>query len=100
MPTLSKYKNILLPIVLACVLYLGYTYLAPSGDIGTLESTPANASELEVNKQYIELLEYSKGIQFDATFFDSAAYKSLEETKNDIAKQPIGRSNPFAPIGK
>ncbi len=99
MPTLGKYKNILIAITLACVLYLGYMFFGPTGEDSALVSTtPEN--EVAVDRELLELLSQIKQINLDASLFESPMFNSLEDYSQPIPSEAVGRANPFAPIGK
>ena len=99
MPTLGKYKNVLIAIALACVLYLGYMYFGSSADDAALvSSTPED--EIAVDRELLQLLSQIKQIRLDASLFESPIFKSLEDYSQTIPSEAVGRANPFAPIGK
>jgi hypothetical protein len=98
MPTLAKYKNVLIAIVVACLLYLGYVYLWPTdGDVPLLGST-TGALENAVDTELLTVLAQTRQIDLDSTLFESAVFKSLQDIGQTISAQPLGRENPFAPL--
>lgn len=100
MPTLGKYKNVLLAITFGCLLYLGYMFFWPADDGSALVSTTGDGNGLDVDRDLIELLSKIKQIRLDATLFESDVFNSLEDYSQIIPPEAVGRSNPFAPIGQ
>lgn len=102
MPTLGKYKNILIAIALSCILYLGYVYLAPSSEDAALVPSAGGGGTgaLAVDRELLTLLSDIKQIKLDASLFTSPMFQSLEDYSQTIPSEAVGRSNPFAPIGK
>lgn len=100
MPTLGKYKNVLIGITLACLLYLGYMYFGPTGEESSLVSSTGSADDVAVDRELLQLLSQIKQISLDASLFESPIFKSLEDYGQTIPSEAVGRSNPFAPIGK
>jgi len=101
MPTLGKYKNILIAIALSCILYLGYVYLAPAAeDAALVPSGGAAGADLAVDRELLTLLSDIRQIKLDASLFTNPVFQSLEDYGQTIPNEAVGRANPFAPIGK
>jgi hypothetical protein len=104
MPTLSKYKNLLIAVVSFCVLYLAYVYVWPyfgiSNEVG-LEQTASNPVALK-NADLVSRLTNAKGIRFDVSFFTEDEFVNLKDYTKEInaTSEPMSRANPFAPIGQ
>ncbi len=52
----------------------------------------------DVGVEILDLLAKIQGLKIDASFFADPAYRSLSDYTQQIAPQPVGRDNPFAPI--
>ncbi len=50
-------------------------------------------------QQVLALLGKLKAIQLDNEIFSDPTFQSLQDFSIEIAPQPIGRSNPFLPVG-
>ena len=98
MPTLIKYKNALIVVVVVCLLYLGYVYFWPSdADISLLEGV-SETTQNPVNTELLTLLGRTKQIKLDSSLFEDAVFQSLQDFGQIIPPQPVGRENPFAPL--
>lgn len=59
-------------------------------------STPAGA---EVGSDVIALIQQIKTLRIDQSIFSDPAFLSLTDYTTPIPPQPVGRPNPFAPLG-
>lgn len=98
MPTLSKYKNVLIAIVAACLLYLGYVYLWPTDGATPLLGSITQNQPSQVDAELLSMLAKTRQIKLDASLFESPVFQSLQDFGQTISPQPLGRENPFAPL--
>jgi hypothetical protein len=99
-------KNLVIGIVVVAILAGGawwyfYQNGAPSVSTSSLipSSSPGNPEAGAVGSQVLTVLNSVSSISIDASFFTSAAYQSLVDYSVSVPPQPVGRSNPFAPVG-
>ncbi len=90
-------KNILLGGGLGIALLLAYVVFWPSSDGATLLSVERPAGVKE-NDLLVLLLDL-KSLQLDDSVLSDPVFRSLKHFGVDIPPEPVGRSNPFAPIG-
>ena len=97
---LTKYKNIVLFIVIGVVLYLGYSYFfgspSSSPDI-TSQQVDQNANI--VGQDLLSTLLELRSLSLDERIFADRVFQSLNDFSQPITPLPIGRKNPFAPFG-
>ena len=94
-PLIQKFiPYVALVIVLV---FFGYRLLGTEEVPGPLIEERALVSDT-VGREFVVLLESLKKLEIDYTFFGSEAFKHLEDFSEEIAVQPVGRANPFAPI--
>lgn len=98
-------KFIILAFILALLGWL-YFYISGSdksvGSSGNLlmQQSATNTAAIGASEQEIlSLLRRLKSISLQTELFESNAFRSLEDFGVTLEPQPIGRSNPFAPIG-
>ena len=99
-PSKATFISLIIIVVVALLLYF-YTKGEPtdSGSSLSTESSAESASAQEASNRVIILLNKINSLNIDAKLFESAEYKSLVDYTIAIPDQPVGRPNPFAPIG-
>ena len=83
-------------LVLAGVLF--YSLGDDRGD-SALTSTDASALDGVLGRELLMTLATLKSTALDAAIFDDTVFQSLRDAGVEIAPQPVGRRNPFAPFG-
>ncbi len=53
----------------------------------------------EAGREFVTQLLAIQSINFNLNFFNDPVFRNLQDFSQVIEKQPIGRPNPFAPIG-
>lgn len=89
------------PIVLSLVIFvlvmgIYQLFLKPTPVIDTIVTEETGE---QIGKDIIELNEQLQRITFDRSVLSSAPYKALVDFTTVVSPQPLGRSNPFGPIG-
>ncbi len=99
-------KKFIIPIVIVLVLgffYVYYTQTETQGETGSLVSQNAVAGNsratIAVGAEIISLLEKLDRITLDTALFQQPTFQSLRDFSITLRPQPVGRPNPFAPIG-
>lgn len=98
MTLLKKYKTILIFVGVVVALYVGYAiFFAGSSD-------PALTSQVvapqEVGSDLLNTLLTLRALSLDDAVFASPSFQSLLDFSKPIPPLPIGRTNPFAPLGQ
>ena len=83
-------------IVLAFVLY--GLFFAGNGDSG-LVSTTSDGDVDPAGAELLAALFSLRSITLDVSLFETPDFKSLVDFSQEIPSEPVGRANPFAPIG-
>ena len=93
----NKLYAILLVVIIIAFAWYFFFREKPSQDLALLEleSGPSSATTFEI----LSTLNQVRNLKIDSEFFRSQAYQSLVDYNVEIIPQPIGRQNPFAPIG-
>ncbi len=94
----SRYQSVFIALGLIAVLYVGYEFfLAPSDEpalsVSAVQGT--NASDQELVSLLLEL----KAITLTDAIFSDEVFQSLQDFSKDLVSEPVGRPNPFAPLG-
>lgn len=64
-----------------------------------LSVAPADSADAVVGQDLLAALALLKTIQLDTSLFSDPIFKSLSDWGKAIPPQPVGRRNPFAPLG-
>jgi hypothetical protein len=95
----SIVKIIITVLVLAGVGFFGYNYLTrtsvPSGVLLQQESADTSKMGAEV----LTALNQLRTLKLDSSIFSDKTYLSLEDFSKPLNPEPVGRINPFSPIG-
>ncbi len=98
---IKRYKNslIVVAVVLVAFVVYGIFFTPDRSNPLTVERT-VRAGQSAVEQELIGLLLELRSITLDTDVFDDARFRSLEDFSQQIVAEPVGRENPFAPIGQ
>ncbi len=94
----SLIRNILFACGLALILWFGYKYLKGSDDVVSVESVKATTVAREA-QELLTKLRQVEAIKISGALFEDPKFISLIDFRKQIVNEPIGRENPFLPIG-
>lgn len=101
-----KLKKIIFTIIGLVLLFLIYAiFLKPDPTSDTLVTGRTNTSAVTsqeariLGSQISQALLKIEQITLDRSIFDNRIFNSLEDRSRAIVDEPIGRTNPFAPLG-
>lgn len=103
-----KLKKIILFVVIVGVLFAIYTFFIKPGDSadvlieGTngLTGGTVNEDAQILGSQISQALLKIEQIRLDKSVFSNPILASLQDRSQPIIEEPIGRANPFAPLGE
>ena len=93
---LKQYSTVISFVVIVAVLYGGYALFFAESTEPVVEVTEINASP---DQDLIALLFELKSIRLDSALFEDQLFKALKDFGRDLVSEPVGRPNPFAPLG-
>ena len=99
---MNKIKKIFTIIIIIAVAFAVYTYFFKVDRSAPLLSTEG-VSEVKDNvaeRELLSLLLELRTVQLKGEIFDDPTFRSLNDFGQVLEPQPIGRENPFAPIGE
>lgn len=70
--------------------------LAPSGSSQVLSASDAAGPGQEV----VDTLRQLDAVKLDGAIFSEPAFAALKDFSTQIVPEPVGRPNPFAPLGR
>lgn len=92
-------KIILTILIGVAVAGFGLVFLANKVSSQSSLITSTAQSNPMINFDVLNLLAKLQATQIDATFFDGKLFTSLEDFSLEVVEEPIGRDNPFLPVG-
>lgn len=95
-------KKIKISIIVAIIVIAGlfaYRFFFVRVDEEALTSTSSSANA-EVGREVLETLETLETINLDSSVFEREDFRNLKDFSVEIVPDPLGRRNPFAPIGE
>ena len=99
----SKYKNILIAVIIAVVVFFLYTrfFRSSEGDINSLlvASQGGTVQEIAIGKEFLAILLELRSLSLDDSLFEDRSFLILQDFSQEVSPQPSGRPNPFLNIG-
>ncbi len=92
-------KKIILGVVIIAVVFVLYRALTGGEEAPALSSETPSGLPPEQGGDLLALLLQLKSITLADDVFSDAAFQSLQDFTVKLTPEPIGRRNPFAPIG-
>ncbi len=112
-PFISKYKFIIIGIVAIFAIFIGYGIFKsdPKEEgsvqritVGINSSGVVGASSLSgddsLGDEFVIQLLAIQNINFNTEFFNDPVYRNLVDQFRPLGDRPVGRPNPFYPIGQ
>lgn len=96
---LSKSKKIIVGLVVLVLCFVGYKVFLSPADVA-VPSEYSDASGNLVGQDVLDLLQSLQNVSIDPALFSGYAFQNLEDFSITVQAEPLGRTNPFAPIGQ
>ncbi len=97
MQSLLQHKLIL---ILAGLVVAGFVWygLSPAAESADLVSTPIEKNGTQADPGIVATLLTLRAVKLDGTIFSGTTFKELKDFSTEIVSEPVGRTNPFAPL--
>lgn len=99
-------NKFLLGALAAAVLVAGVYFLFLRNDeaAGPVLSTDSSegvamTASAQADRELLQLLQELSSINLEGSIFNDPLFRSLENFRVEPTPQPVGRDNPFAPVG-
>lgn len=99
MTWMLRHKFLSLVIVVVAVVAAWY-FLAGSGTPTPVLSTEALSQAPAGTENLVQSLLALRTVSLDGTIFSNPAFQTLQDFTTPITPEPVGRSDPFQPIGQ
>ena len=100
----SSNKNTIIIGIVIVIILAGGWYFYSKGSSGSstsqLISSSPDSATAAVGASVLNILNSVSSINIDTSFFQTPAYQSLVDYSIAVPPQPVGRANPFAPVGQ
>ncbi len=94
----TRFRGVTIGGAVIVVAFIAYSYFF-GGTPQPVLSTDITASTASVDQDLINLLVTLKAIKLDDSLFSDSAFQSLRDFSQALVPEPVGRPNPFAPLG-
>lgn len=96
----QKYKKWIIIGLVIIAAFILYTVFYPKGGDDELLTSSARKTPAEiVGVEIISALNQIESLKLDRSIFDNPIYQSLKDRSQEIPPEPVGKPNPFDPIG-
>ncbi len=96
---LKKYKKAIIVIVVIIVAFVGYSLFSGGDNGGNVLTSQNPSAQTAGDNELLILLINLRSITLNESLFNDSAFKSLVDFGQQLIPEPIGRRNPFAPVG-
>lgn len=98
---IGKYKNIIIVIVIIVLGLVAYSFLKSSPTAETLLATTQRQDSAQVlGDEISSAINQINSLKLDRAVLDDSVVQHLIDHSKPIVPEPVGRNNPFAPIGQ
>ena len=104
---IKKFKYLIIFAIIVALGFVAYSLLSSptTTDTAGLQKTTMTASvdgtgSSDMGQDFVNQLLTIQNINFNINFFRDPVFVGLVDNHIDIEPQPVGRPNPFAPIGQ
>ncbi len=101
-----KLKKIIIAIIILAILFVVYAVFIKADPVNkelikgkSTSKTLGQEDAQALGNQIAQALLRIEQISLDKSIFTDAIYRSLQDRSKPISEEPIGRPNPFAPLG-
>lgn len=93
--TENKIILIVVVLIIAAFAWFGMTEQGPSSGLLVNESrTDSSPLEQDILRTLLDM----RSIELNSALFENPAFMSLRDFGREIVPEPVGRTNPFAPV--
>lgn len=95
----SIVKTIIIVLVVAGIGFFGYNYLNQTNVQTDVLVQQNSADTSKMGAEVLSALNQLKTLRLDESVFKDKAFMSLRDFSKPLTSEPVGRVNPFSPIG-
>ena len=93
-------RNLALALVLALIAWLGYVvFLKDDEEVVSTANSGVINEAVRDGQEFLMRLQQMRSIELEGAVLNDPRFKSLIDLRQDLVAEPVGRDNPFLPIG-
>lgn len=102
----QKYKKIIIILIVLVIVFLGISFIrggsVENDDSDLLVSSNVNVENQAqlVSNEIVSALNQIQNLKLNKDIFEDKVFQSLIDRSQEIPEEPIGKTNPFSPIGR
>lgn len=81
------------------ICFFAYQYWVGAEDSTSQLISITNTTDGDVGSETLKLLSELRTLVLDEDIFADKVFQNLEDFSMELQSQPVGRNNPFAPVG-
>ncbi len=96
-------RNIILTGIIIVLVFVSFNVFfsgESADDIALVAASAEQRVESQVGADILAALNTLESLRLDVSFFKNDLYRNLRDQSQLIQPQPVGRNNPFLPIGR
>jgi len=97
--SIKNKRNILFSIAIMFICFFAYQYWVGAEDSTSQLISITNTTDGDVGSETLKLLSELRTLVLDEDIFADKVFQNLEDFSMELQSQPVGRNNPFAPVG-
>jgi hypothetical protein len=96
---MTRTTQIIATLFLLIAGYILWNIVTGDPEVATLSAVDSQSASSVDDTKTLETLINMRNLRLDGRVFESAAFNALVNTERQIIREPVGRSNPFSPVG-
>lgn len=96
---LATLKKIIIPLIVIVVAFVLYTVFIKKDDPTSLLKKESPTSGDVLGAEIVKAINQISTLKLDRSIFSDPIFKTLIDRSELLNPEPVGRVNPFAPIG-
>lgn len=96
----KKYQNVITIGLVILAAFIAYSLFFKPDTGNPLTAQAPSGAQSAVEQELISLLLELRSITLDTSIFDDGRFRSFQDFSQEIVAEPVGRTNPFAPLGQ
>jgi len=97
---IKRFQNVIIIGLVVVAAFIAYSIFFKPDTSNPLSAEVTSSSQTAVEQELIGLLLELRSITLNTAIFNDERFRALQDFSQQIVAEPIGRDNPFAPLGQ